>query len=114
MLPEQPLGSEHPRRDLSTHKEVVAACLLTEVARLGAGVEGARGHQVLELSVSPVTGLRVEAGREIKPGLVLDSEADLKTGLTRGREEVVVTVADSTVIPGKDYLSGDEIFIHFH
>ena len=104
MLPEQPLGSEHPGRDLAAHKEVVAACLLTEVSRLGAGVEGARGHQVLELSVSlsPVTGLRVEAGRKIKPGLVLDSEADLETGLTRGREEIVVTVADSTVIPGKE------------
>lgn len=104
-LPEHPLCSEHPGRDLATHKEVVAAGLLTEVARLGAGVEGARGHQVLDLvSLGLVTGLRVQAGRELEPGIVLNCEADLETGLTRGREEIVVTVANSAVIPEKSYL----------
>lgn len=104
-LPEHPLCSEHARCDLTTHKEVVAAGLLTEVARLGAGVEGARGHQVLDLvSLGLVTGLRVQAGRELEPGIVLNCEADLETGLTRGREEIVVTVANSAVIPEKSDL----------
>ena len=104
-LPEHPLSCEYPWCHLPTHKEVVAAGLLTEVARLGAGVQGARGHQVLDLvSLGLVTGLRVQTGREVKPGIVLDCEADLETGLTRGREEIVVTVANSAVIPEENYL----------
>ena len=105
VLPEHPLGSEHPGRHLATHKEVWAAGLLTEVAWLGAGVEWARGHQVLNLlDLGLLTGLRVQAGRQLKPGLILHSEADLETGLTRGRQEIVVTVADSAVIPENDCL----------
>ena len=105
MLPEHPLGSEHPGRHLATHKEVGAAGLLAEVAWLGAGVEGAGGHQVLHiLGLGLLTGLRVQAGRQLKPSLILNSEADLETGLTRGRQEIVVTVADSAVIPEQVYL----------
>ena len=70
LSPEHSLCSEDPGRDLATHKEVVTASLLTEVARPGAGVERPRGHQVLDLLTNLLTGLGLQGGREVKPSLL--------------------------------------------